>query len=179
MTLDIASIKKIIKLANIDESEILIYILFYNTTINLETSTENLVTYNINYDTLRDIINCFYINCKDEYFKINKNSLKKVYKMSGLISHDEAFKYMNFYEVDDIVCEKNSKISPKRKITNSSINKNENSKNINKNKDKKINENSNSNIKEEGNSINKDKSLNKQEKNIDSNNIKKDDNIEN
>ena len=178
MTLDIASIKKIIKLANIDESEILIYILFYNTTINLETSTENLVTYNINYNTLMDIINCFYINYKDEYFKINKISLKKVYKMSGL-THDEAFKYMNFYEVDDIVCEKNSKISPKKKITNSSINTNEDSKNINKDSDKKINENSNSNIKEEGTNINKDRSLNKQEKNIDSNNIKKDDNIEN
>ena len=178
INLDIVSIKKIIKLANIDESEILIYILFYNTTINLETSTENLITYNINYDTLMNIIDCFYINCKDEYFKINKNSLKNVYKKCGL-THDEAFKYMNFYEVDDIVNNNNSKISPKNKITNSSINKSENSKDINKDNDTNIKESSNSNINKEENNINKDKTSNNPDKNIDSNSIKKDDNIEN
>jgi len=177
INLDIASIKRIIKLANIDESEILIYILFYNTTINLETSTENLVTYNINYDTLMDIINFFFINCKDEYFKIKKNSLRKLLKMCGLY-HDEAFKYMNFYEIDDIVCNNNSKISPKKKIKNSSINNNENAKDINKDNDKNQNENSNSNINKEENNINKDKTSNTLEKSIDSNNIKKDDNNE-
>ena len=175
--LDISSIKKIIKLANIDESEILIYILFYNTTINLETSTENLVTYNINYDSLMNIIKYFYINCKDEYFKFHKNSLKKINKMCGL-THDEAFKYMNFYEVDDIIYNSNSKISPKKKINNTSINSSGNSKENNKDNEINANVKSNSNIKEEETNINKNKTSNSLEKNKDSN-VKKDDNIEN
>ena len=94
------SIKRILQLADIDESEILTYILFYHTTINLETSTENLVTYCLNYDTLMNIIECFHINYKDKDIKVNKNSLKKIIQMCNL-TYDERFRYMNFYEVQE------------------------------------------------------------------------------
>ena len=98
--INLKSIKRILQLADIDESEILTYILFYHTTINLETSTENLVTYCLNYDTLMNIIEDFHINYKDKDIKVNKNSLKKIIQMCNL-SYDERFRYMNFYEVQE------------------------------------------------------------------------------
>ena len=98
--INLKSIKRILQLADIDESEILTYILFYHTTINLETSTENLVTYCLNYDTLMNIIECFHINYKNKDIKVNKNSLKKIIQMCNL-SYDERFRYMNFYEVQE------------------------------------------------------------------------------
>ena len=82
--INLKSIKRILQLADIDESEILTYILFYHTTINLETTTENLVTYCLNYDTLMNIIECFHINYKKKDIKVNKNSLKKIIQMCNL-----------------------------------------------------------------------------------------------
>ena len=145
--LRIKSIQKILNLAGIDESEILMYLLFYHTTINLETSTENLATYNINYDTLMKIAKYFNVKSKKDDIHLNKNSLKKIIEMCGL-SYNERFRYMNFYEVEEktiktyngeenIIIKKNSKkIIPsvenknknKKETTNENENKNENEK---------------------------------------------------
>ena len=108
------SIQKILKLANIGDSEIFMYILFYHIIINLETSTENMVIYNLNYDNLMDIIKCFHIKYKDDEFQINKNSLKKIIEMCG-ITYDERYRYLNFYEVEEKTI---------RKYNNTDLNKN-------------------------------------------------------
>ena len=143
------SIKRILQLADIDESEILTYILFYHTTINLETSTENLVTYCLNYDTLMNIIECFYINYKDKDIKVNKNSLKKIIQMCNL-SYDERFRYMNFYEVQEktIKSYKDTKHSDLPQISeNTSIsNKEDNSAQNEQNSSGLNNENKNAEI---------------------------------
>ena len=90
------------------------YILFYHIIINLETSTENMVIYNLNYDNLMDIIKCFHIKYKDDEFQINKNSLKKIIEMCG-ITYDERYRYLNFYEVEEKTI---------RKYNNTDLNKN-------------------------------------------------------
>ena len=100
ITIRIKSLNKILKLANIDQSSIFMYILFYITSINLEASTENMIMYNINYDTLMNIINCFCIKHKNTEIKMPKNSLTKIIEMCG-ISYSERFRYMNFYEVEE------------------------------------------------------------------------------
>ena len=94
------SIQKILKLANINDSDIFIYIIFYHTIIDIETSTENMIIYNLNYNNLMNIIKCFYIKYKNDEFHIHKNSLKKIIEMCG-ITYDERYRYLNFYEVEE------------------------------------------------------------------------------
>ena len=89
------SIQKLLKLANIDESEIFSFILFYHNEINLEAIGENKSLYNINYNELMNMINYFYIRHKNADIKIHKSSLKKIIDLCGLI-RDEQFMYMNF-----------------------------------------------------------------------------------
>ena len=144
--INIKSIKKILNLANIDEAEILHYILFYHTTINLETSTENLVTYNINYDTLMNIVKHFNFKSKNEDIIVNKNSLKKIIEKCGL-SYSERFRYMNFYEVEEKTIKNyndkdvNNK-KPNKNFTSNDSDENNNNKNAKqKNEEKKDMEN--------------------------------------
>ena len=92
------SIQKILQLANIDNSEIFKYILFYENIINLETTDDNMTIYNINYDKLINILNCFNIKHNDKEFSMNKNSLKKIIEMCGITS-DERFRYLNIAEI--------------------------------------------------------------------------------
>ena len=82
------SIKKILGMASIDDYEILKYILFYNTIINLKASSENLDTYIINYESLLNMLDNFYIKLKNSEIKINKNSYKKIIGMCEL-TYDE------------------------------------------------------------------------------------------
>ena len=89
------SIQKLLKLANINESEIFSFILFYHNEINLEAIGENKSLYNINYNELMSMINYFHIRHKNEDIKVHKSSLKKIIDLCGLI-RDEQFMYMNF-----------------------------------------------------------------------------------
>ena len=89
------SIQKLLKLADIDESEIFSFILFYHNEINLEAIGENKSLYNINYNELMNMINYFHIRHKNDDIKIHKSSLKKIIDLCGLI-RDEQFMYMNF-----------------------------------------------------------------------------------
>jgi hypothetical protein len=89
------SIQKLLRLADIDESDIFSFILFYHNEINLEAIGENKSLYNINYNELMNMINYFHIRHKNNDIKIHKSSLKKIIDLCGLI-RDEQFMYMNF-----------------------------------------------------------------------------------
>ena len=125
LIIKLKSIKKILKLANIEESEISGYILFYEKIINLEASTDNMTIYNLNYDKLINILNFFHIKYKNKEFQIHKNSLKKIIEMCG-INYDESFRYLNIYDVEERIIKKNN-------ITN------EDGKNLKENNSSKIN----------------------------------------
>ena len=152
LIIKLKSLKKILKMANIEESEISGYILFYEQIINLEASTDNMTTYNLNYDKLINILNFFHIKYKNKEFQIHKNSLKKIIEMCG-INNDESFRYLNIYDVEE-------RIIKKYNTTN------EEGKNLKENNLSKINslqkeenKNNNNNILE-NNSKSKDKNKN-------------------
>ena len=94
------SIQKLFKLANIDESDIFSFILFYHNEINLEAMGENKDLYNINYNDLMGALNYFHINTENEDIKIHKSSLKKIIDLCGLI-REEKCKYMNFFGIGE------------------------------------------------------------------------------
>ena len=94
------SIQKLLKLANIDESDIFSFILFYHNEINLEAMGENKDLYNINYNDLMGALNYFHINTENEDIKIHKSSLKKIIDLCGLI-REEKCKYMNFFGIGE------------------------------------------------------------------------------
>ena len=171
--LKIKSIKKLLKLANIEESEILSYILYYYTTINLETFSENLLTYNINYDRLMNIIDCFHFTHKNQDIIIYKNSLKRIIEMCGL-TRDERFRYMNFYEIeektiknykDNIYSKNNNKNSPIKDNENNSLQDNKNESMVSNGDNIDSNKNSNLNPLHINNSENNKISMNKKDKN--------------
>ena len=165
--INIKSIQKILNLANIDETEILHYILFYHTIINLETSTENLVTYNINYDVLMKIVNNFNCKFKKEDITINKYSLKKVIEMCGL-TYSERFRYMNFYEVEEKTIKKYQDKDINLKNNNPNKNCSSNDSDDNNNKNQNSNKNNNSNDSDENNN-----NKNEKQKSNDKNDIEK------
>ena len=163
LIINIKSIEKILKLANINESEILSYILFYHNIIDLETSSENKTIYNINFDTLMKIINYFHIQYKDKNIKIHKNSLKKIIGKCGL-SYDEKFRYLNFYEVEEKTTKKYNHKNNKD-LKGKSTNDNDNSISTDDNKNTDINK------------INEEDKINKENKIIEENRIIEDNKI--
>ena len=105
LIIKLKSVKKILKMANIEESEISGYILFYEKIINLEASTDNMTIYNLNYDKLINILNFFHIKYKNKDFQIHNNSLRKIIEMCG-INYDESFRYLNIYDVEERIIKK-------------------------------------------------------------------------
>ena len=114
------SIQKLLKLAQIEESDIFSFILFYHNEINLEAIGENKNLYNINYNELMNMLNYFHIRYKNDDIKIHKSSLKKIIDLCGLI-REEKFIYMNFHGLEDNQDNNiNYKNSSNEKISNSS-----------------------------------------------------------
>ena len=107
------SVQKLLKLANINESDIFNYILFYINEINFEAIGENENLYNINYNELSNLIDYLHISCDDNDIKVHKNSLKKIFELCGLIPA-EKIRYMNFQSLKEKKQqEKNDKIIKK------------------------------------------------------------------
>ena len=107
------SVQKLSKLANINESDIFNYILFYINEINFEAIGENENLYNINYNELSNLIDYLHISCDDNDIKVHKNSLKKIFELCGLIPA-EKIRYMNFQSLKEKKQqEKNDKIIKK------------------------------------------------------------------
>ena len=179
--ISIKSIKRILGMANIDDYEILKYIMFYHNIINLEATTENHDTYNISYGTLMNVMENFLINHKNEKIKMNKKSLKKIIEMCE-ITYDERFRYLNFYEVEEKTIKKyidkdkndmDVKNSDNKEIIKEKEDKNMDDKvknNINNENHNEINKNENKELKKQKNKI-KNKNIIKKnnETNLDKN----------